>query len=165
MNKITAVEAVPAFTLAQDAPIVAQASLLASCRHWYWLTWVVAAVALPFVFAYRAGKPDCQARVSDTGYVPKSVNFLGGRTGAVAHSGILATVHGQAALSLLVVLVFGVMFWSQHRAAQATTVRDIVDKNLQPEDFQGAVILVCGDNAPLFVSGSRHRETRQGWYL
>jgi hypothetical protein len=27
------------------------------------------------------------------------------------------------------------------------------------------VILVCGDNSPLFVSGSRHRETRQGWYL
>ncbi len=40
-----------------------------------------------------------------------------------------------------------------------------MDENLPPEDFQGAVILVCGDNAPLFVSGSRHRETRQGWYL
>jgi hypothetical protein len=40
-----------------------------------------------------------------------------------------------------------------------------VDENLPPEDFQGAVILVCGDNTPLFVSGSRHRETRQGWYL
>jgi hypothetical protein len=40
-----------------------------------------------------------------------------------------------------------------------------VDENLPPEDFQGAVILVCGDNTPLFVSGFRHRETRQGWYL
>ncbi|MFY0401201.1 OmpA family protein [Pantoea dispersa] len=73
----------------------------------------------------------------------------------------------RAALSLLVVLVSGGMFWRQHRASQAraTAVREIVDENLPPEDFQGAVILVCGDNAPLFVSGSRHRETRQGWYL
>lgn len=73
----------------------------------------------------------------------------------------------RVALSLLVVLVTGGMFWRQRRASQAraTAVREIVDENLPPEDFQGAVILVCGDNAPLFVSGSRHRETRQGWYL
>lgn len=73
----------------------------------------------------------------------------------------------RVALSLLVVLVSGGMLWRQRRASQArtTAVREIVDENLPPEDFQGAVILVCGDNAPLFVSGSRHRETRQGWYL
>ncbi|MEG4685354.1 OmpA family protein [Enterobacter cloacae] len=73
----------------------------------------------------------------------------------------------RVALSLLVVLVSGVMLWRQRRASQAraTAVREIVDENLPPEDFQGAVILVCGDNSPLFVSGSRHRETRQGWYL
>ncbi len=73
----------------------------------------------------------------------------------------------RVALSLLVVLVSGVMLWRQRRASQAraTAVREIVDENLPPEDFQGAVILVRGDNAPLFVSGSRHRETRQGWYL
>ncbi|EGJ1648748.1 OmpA family protein [Salmonella enterica] len=71
------------------------------------------------------------------------------------------------ALSLLVILVCGAMLWRQRRASQAraTAVREIVDENLPPEDFQGAVILVCGDNSPLFVSGSRHRETRQGWYL
>ncbi|EOW6619932.1 OmpA family protein [Cronobacter dublinensis] len=73
----------------------------------------------------------------------------------------------RVALSLLVVLVSGVMFWRQRRASQAraTAVPEIVDENLPPEDFQGAVILVCGDNSPLFVSGSFHRETRQGWYL
>ncbi|WP_312670857.1 OmpA family protein [Pseudescherichia sp.] len=73
----------------------------------------------------------------------------------------------RVALTLLVVLVSGVMFWQQRRASQAraTAVREIVGENLPPEDFQGAVILVCGDSTPLFVSGSRHRETRQGWYL
>ncbi|ELZ8934760.1 OmpA family protein [Cronobacter dublinensis] len=73
----------------------------------------------------------------------------------------------RVALSLLVALVSGVMFWCQRRASQAraTAVREIVDENLPPEDFKGAVILVCGDNSPLFVSGSCHRETRQGWYL
>ncbi|WP_336296204.1 OmpA family protein [Cronobacter dublinensis] len=73
----------------------------------------------------------------------------------------------RVALSLLVALVSGVMFWCQRRASQAraTAVREIVDESLPPEDFQGAVILVCGDNSPLFVSGSCHRETRQGWYL
>ncbi|WP_299998739.1 OmpA family protein [uncultured Cedecea sp.] len=71
------------------------------------------------------------------------------------------------ALSLLVVLASGVVLWRQLRVSQvrATAVQEIVDENLPPEDFQGAVILVCGDNTLLFVSGSRHRETRQGWYL
>ncbi|MGG6136465.1 OmpA family protein [Pantoea allii] len=73
----------------------------------------------------------------------------------------------RVVLSLLVVLVSGMMLWRQRRASQsrATAVREIVEENLPPEDFQGAVILVCGDNTPLFVSGFRHRETRQGWYL
>ena len=39
-------ERVPAFTLAQDAPIVARASRLRRGRRGYWLSWVVAAVAL-----------------------------------------------------------------------------------------------------------------------
>jgi uncharacterized iron-regulated membrane protein len=45
----------------------------------------------------------------------------------------------RVALSLLVVLVSGVMFWRQRRASQAraTAVREIVDENLPPEDFQG----------------------------
>ncbi|EWG74276.1 MULTISPECIES: OmpA family protein [unclassified Enterobacter] len=73
----------------------------------------------------------------------------------------------RVALGLLVALAAGVIFWCQRRGslARATAVREIVDESLPPEDFQGAVIFVCGDNAPLFVSGTRHRETRQGWYL
>ncbi|MDO2454159.1 OmpA family protein [Enterobacter asburiae] len=73
----------------------------------------------------------------------------------------------RVVLSLLVVVVSGLMLWRQRQASQAraTAVREIVDENLPPEDFQGAVILACGDNAPLFASGFDHRETRQGWYL
>ncbi|MDH1319637.1 OmpA family protein [Enterobacter bugandensis] len=77
------------------------------------------------------------------------------------------SVGSRVALSLLVILVCGAMLWRQRRASQrrAQALRDIVDESMPPEDFQGAVILVCGDNSALFVSGSRHRETRQGWYL
>ncbi|MBN0690963.1 hypothetical protein JTM16_34540, partial [Pseudomonas aeruginosa] len=33
------------------------------------------------------------------------------------------------------------------------------------EDFQGAVVLVCGDTDGLFPGRSAHGETRHGWYL
>ncbi|WP_083615989.1 OmpA family protein [Pantoea sp. 1.19] len=77
------------------------------------------------------------------------------------------SVGSRVALSLLVMLLGGAMIWRQHRASQvrAIAIRERGDAILPPEDFQGAVILVCGDNAPLFASGSRHRETRQDWYL
>lgn len=39
-------ERVPAFTLSQDAPIVARTSHLRSGRRLYWLSWIVGAVAL-----------------------------------------------------------------------------------------------------------------------
>lgn len=77
------------------------------------------------------------------------------------------SVGSRVALSLLVILLCGVMLWRQRRASQRRTqaLRDIVDGSLPPEDFQGAVILVCGDNRALFAESVRHRETRQGWYL
>ncbi|HIE5390323.1 TPA: OmpA family protein [Enterobacter cancerogenus] len=77
------------------------------------------------------------------------------------------SVGSRVALSLLVILLCGVMLWRQRRASQRRTqaLRDIVDRSLPPEDFQGAVILVCGDNRALFAESVRHRETRQGWYL
>ncbi|WP_454889088.1 OmpA family protein [Serratia quinivorans] len=73
----------------------------------------------------------------------------------------------RVVLSLLVVLVCSVMLWRQWGVARTRhdVVNDINDENLPPEDFQGAVVLVCGDSAALFNTASRHRETRQGWYL
>ena len=77
------------------------------------------------------------------------------------------SVGSRVALSLLVVLVCGAMLWRQHRASQLQiqAMMDIVDESLPPEDFQGAVILTCGDNRALFAESAQHRETRQGWYL
>lgn len=77
------------------------------------------------------------------------------------------SVTSRVALSLLVILVCGMMLWRQRRAALtlAAAVRDLGDNSLPPEDFQGAVILACGDNTALFAPGTCHRETRQGWYL
>ncbi|HDG1701797.1 TPA: OmpA family protein [Kluyvera ascorbata] len=77
------------------------------------------------------------------------------------------SVGSRVTLSLLVILVCGAMLWRQCRASQlrAQALRDIVDESLPPEDFQGAVILACGDNSALFSELARHRETRQGWYL
>ncbi|MDK7098756.1 OmpA family protein [Klebsiella aerogenes] len=77
------------------------------------------------------------------------------------------SVGSRVALSLLVIIVCGAMLWRQRRASQrrSQALRDIVDGSLPPEDFQGAVILVCGDNCALFAESVRHRETRQGWYL
>ncbi|WP_167514965.1 OmpA family protein [Enterobacter sichuanensis] len=73
----------------------------------------------------------------------------------------------RVALSLLVILVCGGMLWCQHWTSrmQAQACRDIADESLPPEDFQGAVILTCGDNRALFAEGTPYRETRQGWYL
>lgn len=67
-----------------------------------------------------------------------------------------------AALCLLALLVAGLMLWRQSR--QRDVKIDVADDRLPPEDFRGAVVLVCGDSASLF-SGNQPRETAQGWYL
>ena len=75
------------------------------------------------------------------------------------------SVSSQVALSLLIVLVCGVVLWRQWRVAHRDSLAMPVDALLPPEDFQGAVVLVVGDNAALFTGDILHRETRQGWYL
>lgn len=73
----------------------------------------------------------------------------------------------KAVLSLLVVLVCGVMLWRQQgtNRALATRVKGTRQEHLPPEGYQGAVILVCGDNTALFAPDSWQRETCHGWYL
>lgn len=68
---------------------------------------------------------------------------------------------------LLVILVCGIILWRQWTVSSrhGDVTCDISDVSLPPEDFQGAVILACGDSADLFEPGKLYRETRQGWYL
>ncbi|MEN3752181.1 OmpA family protein [Mangrovibacter sp. SLW1] len=76
-------------------------------------------------------------------------------------------VASKSVFSLLVVLVCGTMVWRQagkHRLL-ATRVQGTRQEHLPPEDYQGAVILVCGDNTALFAPDSWQRETCHGWYL
>ncbi|NDO80648.1 cell envelope biogenesis protein OmpA [Citrobacter sp. NCU1] len=73
----------------------------------------------------------------------------------------------QLVLSLGVVLLSSSIFWfqwRQYRQRRAVS-QQITDHILPPEDFQGAVVLVCGDTAPLFSDFVHFRETRSGWYL
>ncbi|WP_455852640.1 OmpA family protein [Pantoea endophytica] len=67
-----------------------------------------------------------------------------------------------AALCLLVLFIAGLMLWRQSRQRDVEIA--VADDRLPPEDFRGAVVLVCGDSASLF-SGNQPRETAQGWYL
>ncbi|RJT45056.1 OmpA family protein [Rahnella woolbedingensis] len=73
----------------------------------------------------------------------------------------------RVALSLLVVILSGAVGYLQwrkhHREVSAHAL--ITGAALPPEDFQGAVVLVCGDSAALFSTSVPVRETRQGWYL
>lgn len=77
------------------------------------------------------------------------------------------TVGSRITLSLLVLLACGALLWRQRTVSRRreAALRAIQDDGLPPEDFQGAVVLACGDNAALFAPETRHRETRQGWYL
>lgn len=79
----------------------------------------------------------------------------------------LLSVGSRVVLCLLVILVCGSVLWREWRVSQRHhgNVHAISDGSLPPEDFQGAVILACGDTTELFGAGTRHRETRQGWYL
>ncbi|MCS5881235.1 hypothetical protein LNP17_19175 [Klebsiella variicola subsp. variicola] len=64
--------------------------------------------------------------------------------------------------SLCILLAGGAALWRQRRRAVSRQRSEIV---LPPEDFQGAVVLVCGDTDSLFPGRSAHCETRHGWYL
>lgn len=76
-------------------------------------------------------------------------------------------IGSRVALSLLVMTVSGGLLWQQRRIARRSTQiqKEMTDDELPPENYTGAVVLVCGDSAPLFAPAIRHRESRQGWYL
>ncbi|MFB0713863.1 OmpA family protein [Buttiauxella noackiae] len=73
----------------------------------------------------------------------------------------------RVALSTVVVIVCGAVGYFQWRRDSRNTIAHahIIGTHLPPEDFQGAVVLVCGDSGPLFSAAVPFRETRQGWYM
>lgn len=73
----------------------------------------------------------------------------------------------RVALSILVTILSGGVGYFQWRKHNRHKVahESIADSTLPPEDFQGAVVLVCGDSNALFSSSAAFRETHQGWYL
>lgn len=73
----------------------------------------------------------------------------------------------RLALSMLVVIFSGALGYFQWRRHNRHDVacEHIVDSTLPPENFQGAVVLVCGDSEALFSASTTFRETRQGWYI
>lgn len=75
----------------------------------------------------------------------------------------LSTV-SRSVLSVCILLVCGAALWHRWRRRQFVSI-PVSEHSLPPEDFQGAVVLVCGDTAPLFPPDTAYRETRQGWYL
>lgn len=62
---------------------------------------------------------------------------------------------------LLLAALWSWRFWHQPGNAQNNEAEDA----LPPEQFEGAVVLVCGDSGILFTDGEAFRETRQGWYI
>jgi len=73
----------------------------------------------------------------------------------------------RVALSMLVVILsgaFGYFQWRRHNRNKIA-FEHTADSILPPEDFQGAVVLVCGDSKALFSASAPFRETHQGWYL
>ena len=58
----------------------------------------------------------------------------------------------RLALSLCILLAGVVAFWRQWRLhLQCRAISEtITEHSLPPEDFQGAVVLVCGDTTSLF---------------
>lgn len=74
---------------------------------------------------------------------------------------------GRWGMTLLtVLLVVAVCGWLT-RAAQALNAKIELANQLvlPPEGFDGVLVLVCGDSAPLLFDASERREVRQGWYL
>ncbi|MGL4723945.1 MAG: OmpA family protein [Scandinavium sp.] len=67
-------------------------------------------------------------------------------------------------LSVVTLLLAGAAGWRfLKQMRQIASI--VVDTALPPEDFEGALVLVCGDSDVVFPAKQAFRETRQGWYL
>lgn len=72
----------------------------------------------------------------------------------------------RSGLTIFILLLFipGMVYaWRQYgRLKSAHSAHEVL---LPPESFSGPVVLVCGDNDPLFAGRGDSCESSQGWYL
>lgn len=79
-------------------------------------------------------------------------------------SPLSAGVRGGLTVFILLFSIPGIVYgWRQY--GQLRSAHSEHEVPLPPESFSGPVVLVCGDNAPLFAGRSGSCESSQGWYL
>lgn len=63
----------------------------------------------------------------------------------------------------IVTLTLCVWFFRQQKSAPY--LKDALTSQLPPDNYQGAVIIVCGQSQALFHENQTYRETAKGWYI
>ncbi|MEQ5184187.1 OmpA family protein [Providencia alcalifaciens] len=63
------------------------------------------------------------------------------------------------------VLTGGMLFWQYKQRRQVLSTEHDYTGAFPADNYQGPVILVCGQSQALFLDDQLHRETNQGWYI
>ena len=165
---------VPAFTFAQDAPVVVRAPGYRAGRTMYWLSWGGGycdagwSLVCAFFCACRPGGTAYRAGITMHVRSRLWLTILSLFLTLWLISGFLPlSAVNQIILTLVSVVAAGLVLWYQWRCLSSR--RDIPEKagddGLPPEYFQGHVLLVAGNSDAWFEPGQAYRETASGWYL
>lgn len=65
----------------------------------------------------------------------------------------------------VLVLTGGMLFWQYKQRRQVLSTEHDYTGAFPADNYQGPVILVCGQSQALFLDVQLHRETNQGWYI
>lgn len=65
----------------------------------------------------------------------------------------------------VLVLTGGMLFWQYKQRRQVLSTEHDYTGAFPTDNYQGPVILVCGQSQALFLNDQLHRETNQGWYI
>ncbi|MEQ5125760.1 OmpA family protein [Providencia alcalifaciens] len=65
----------------------------------------------------------------------------------------------------VLVLTGGMLFWQYKQRRQVLSTEHDYTGAFPADNYQGPVILVCGQSQALFLDDQLHRETNQGWYI
>ncbi|PAX78392.1 OmpA family protein [Citrobacter sp. TSA-1] len=65
----------------------------------------------------------------------------------------------------VLVLTGGMLFWQYKQLRQVLSTEHDYTGAFPADNYQGPVILVCGQSQALFLNDQLHRETNQGWYI